>query len=70
MQALFFEPSVQFEKSASETVLGEDPNAWTSEIIQELYKQCPYAADFELMVVMDWTGTANAGSALATSRFQ
>jgi hypothetical protein len=50
---LFFEPSVNFEKVAAEVVLPEDPNAWPNEIMQELFKQIPYIADFEPDVVMD-----------------
>ena len=55
MQALFLEPSVYTEKSAAETMLSEDANSWPSEIVQELFKQIPYIADFEPQVVMDRT---------------
>lgn len=50
---LFIEPELTFEKVASEVTLPEDPNAWPNEILQELYKQVPYIADFEPHVVMD-----------------
>lgn len=50
---LFINTSIQFEKKASEVPLPEDPNAWPHEILQELYKQVPYVADFEPHVVMD-----------------
>lgn len=53
MEPLFHEPSLKFEKVASEVTLPEDPNAWPNEILQELYKQVPYIADFEPHVVMD-----------------
>jgi len=55
-QPLFFEPVVTFEKtSGSEVMLGEDPNAWPGEIIQELFKTVPYISDFEPQVIMDKT---------------
>src|SRR5688572_8658973 len=38
MQPLFLAPSVEFEKTAAMTQLSEDPNAWTHEVLQELYK--------------------------------
>lgn len=50
---LFLRQSLQFEKSASETTLPEDPNAWPKEILQELYKQVPYIADFQPHIEMD-----------------
>jgi hypothetical protein len=52
-QPLFFEPSVHFEKNAGEVMLPEDPNEWEAELMQELFKQVPYVADFEPHVVMD-----------------
>jgi hypothetical protein len=52
-QPLFFEPEPYLEKSASETELAEDPNKWPQDILQELYKQVPYIADFEPHVQMD-----------------
>lgn len=52
-QPLFFEPEVKFEKVASEVMLPEDPNAWPNELMQELFKQVPYVADFEPHVTMD-----------------
>ena len=53
MEPLFVESSITFEKSASEVALPEDPNAWPNEILQEMFKQVPYIADFEPHVVMD-----------------
>lgn len=53
MQPLFFEPVVEFEKSAAQTQLSEDPNAWPQELLQELYKQAPYVSDFSPHVVME-----------------
>ena len=53
VQPLFFEPDVQFEKVASEVMLPEDPNVWPQEIMQEVFKQIPYVADFAPHVTMD-----------------
>ena len=54
MQSLYIEPvSVVFEKNAAEVTLPEDANLWPNEIMQELYKQVPYIADFEPDVKMD-----------------
>jgi hypothetical protein len=53
MEPLFVETSLKFEKTGSEVTLPEDPNAWPNEILQELFKQVPYIADFEPHVVMD-----------------
>lgn len=50
---LFISPKLQFEKVAAEYTLPEDPNAWQNEILQEVFKQVPYIADFEPNVVMD-----------------
>ena len=50
---LFIRPNVTFEKVAAETTLPEDPNAWPHEVLQELYKQVPYVADFTPHVNMD-----------------
>ena len=52
-QNLFIDSALTFEKVASETALPEDPNVWPNEILQELYKQVPYIADFDPHVVMD-----------------
>lgn len=53
MQPLFVEPTLTFQKEATETKLPEDPNTWPHEILQELYKAVPYVADFDPSVVMD-----------------
>jgi len=45
--------SFTFEKNAAEVTLPEDPNSWTNEILQELYKQTAYIADFNTHIVMD-----------------
>lgn len=50
---LFLEPDVQFAKVAAETMLPEDPNQWTNELMQELFRQVPYVADFEPHITMD-----------------
>lgn len=52
-EALFHDTSIHFEKVAAETALPEDPNMWQDEILQELYKQVPYLADFDLEVVLE-----------------
>jgi hypothetical protein len=51
--SLFHEPKHVFEKIAAETTLPEDPNQWQNEVLQEVYKQVPYLADFNLEVVME-----------------
>lgn len=50
---LFHEPKHVFVKLAAETTLPEDPNQWQDEVLQEVYKQVPYLADFSLEVVME-----------------
>lgn len=52
MTDLFLRTEVFFEKVAAETPLPEDPNAWPNEILQELFKQVPYIANFTPNVVM------------------
>jgi hypothetical protein len=52
MTSLFIKPDVKFEKIAAETDLPEDPNTWSNEVLQELYKQAPFISDFEPHVVM------------------
>ena len=49
---LFITPEPSLEKSAAETTLPEDPNQWAHEVLQEFYKQVPYAADFSPHVQM------------------
>jgi len=54
MQPVFLTPDVEFEKTAGgETMLSDDPNQWPTEVMQEVYKQCPFVADFEPQVTMD-----------------
>lgn len=53
MQHLFIQPDVEFEKTAGEVDLSEDPNMWPEEVLQELYKQVPYIADFQPHVTME-----------------
>lgn len=52
MQPLFIQPHLEFEKTSAETELPEDPNTWAKEVLDELYKQVPYIADFKPHVVM------------------
>ena len=54
VQPLFFRPDVEFDKVAgSEATLQDDPNQWPTEVMQQLYAQCPFAADFEPQVNME-----------------
>lgn len=54
MTPLFLTPkTIEFAKVAAEVTLPEDPNTWQNEILQEIYKQAPYIADYEPNVVMD-----------------
>lgn len=53
MEPLFIQPEVALEKTAGEVDLPEDPNQWPQEILQELYKQVPYIADFQPQVTME-----------------
>lgn len=52
---LYIRPTLPvFEKTATaEVSLPDDANAWPHEIMQELYKQVPYCADFDIDVSMD-----------------
>jgi hypothetical protein len=52
-QALYLVPQLEFEKTAAETTLPEDPNQWPDAVLQELYKQVPYLADFDMHVNME-----------------
>lgn len=49
---LFIQPEVHFEKAAAAVDLPEDPNSWSKEILDELFKQVPYIADFQPHVSM------------------
>lgn len=53
VQPLFFEPDLIFEKVGGETTLPEDPNQWPTEILQELFKQVPYIADFDPRIQLE-----------------
>lgn len=51
---LFLDSNPVMTKTAgSEVTLPEDPSTWQMEILQEIYKQAPYVADFDPQVVMD-----------------
>lgn len=53
MESLFIDAQLTYEKTAAaEVSLPEDPNSWGGEIIQEIYKQVPYVADFDPEPVM------------------
>lgn len=43
----------EFSKMAAEVTLPEDPSGWQQEILQEIYKQAPFIADYDPSVVMD-----------------
>src|SRR3990172_3336642 len=53
-QPLFFEPEPYnyIEKVGGEVDLPDDPNQWPQQILQEVYKQVPYIADYQPHVVM------------------
>lgn len=53
-EPLFFEPEpiTYLEKVSGEVDLPDDPNQWPQEILQELYKQVPYIADYQPHVEM------------------
>lgn len=51
-QSLFLMPELEFSKTAAETTLPDDPNGWQDAILQELFKQVTYLADFDLQVEM------------------
>lgn len=50
---LFLNTELTFEKVAAEVTLPEDPNQWHTEILQEVYKQVPYIAAYDVHVDMD-----------------
>lgn len=52
-QPLYLDHSFEIEKLSAETNLPDDPNQWGDEVLQELYKQIPYLADFDVHVVME-----------------
>lgn len=43
----------ELTKVAGEVALPDDPSMWEEEIIQEVHKQAPYVADFDIDVVLD-----------------
>jgi len=51
-EPLFFRPEETLQKTAGEVDLPEDPNMWPQEILQELYKQVPYIADYQPHIQM------------------
>jgi len=53
MTNLYLDSILPIQKTAAETVLPEDPNQWSQEILQEAYKQIPFISDFEPHTVMD-----------------
>lgn len=52
-QPLYTTQQLEFTKLGAETALPEEPNAWSDAVLQELYKQVPYLADFDLNTVME-----------------
>lgn len=51
---LFVNPrQIELEKTSAEAKLPEDPNQWSGEILQQLFKQVPYVSDFDPKIVMD-----------------
>lgn len=54
MEPLFVTSApLELVKVALEVSLPEDPNLWPQEVLQELYKQVPYIADFDPHINMD-----------------
>lgn len=53
MADLFFSSELDFNKTAGEVALPEDPNSWPNEILQEIYKSLPFISDFSPTIVMD-----------------
>lgn len=52
-EPLFLEPPKRdLEKTAGQVSLGDDPSTWPQQILQEVYKQAPYVADFSPHVVL------------------
>lgn len=49
---LFVEDKLAFEKIGMEVRLSEDPNDWPQQILDELYRQVPYASDYAPKVVL------------------
>jgi len=50
---LFLDKKLTFEKVGQEALLSEDPNEWPQQILDQLYKQVPYASDYSPKVVLD-----------------
>jgi len=50
---LFLQSSLTFEKIAFDTTMPEDPNSWSQEVLQQLFKQAPFLSDFAPQVTMD-----------------
>ena len=50
---LFLDKKMTFEKIGQEAILSEDPNEWPQQILDQLYKQVPYASDYSPKVVLD-----------------
>lgn len=50
---LFLDSKLTFEKLGQEAPMSEDPNEWPQQILDQLYKQAPYASDYDPKVVLD-----------------
>jgi len=49
---LFLDSKLTFEKLGMETRMGEDPEEWPTQILDELYRQVPFASDYTPKVVL------------------
>lgn len=64
---LYLDKKIGFEKIAAEVSLPEDAGKWPQEIMQELFKQVPYVADFHPDVNME---TVNAEQGYGFGHFE
>jgi hypothetical protein len=53
MMDLFLDKKLAFEKLGHEALMGEDPNQWPQQILDQLYKQAPFTSDYSPKVVLD-----------------
>jgi hypothetical protein len=49
---LFLDKKLKFEKLGMESRMGEDPSEWPTQILDELYRQVPFASDYTPKVVL------------------
>ena len=49
---LFLDKPLEFEKVGYDSRMSEDPNKWPQEILDELFRQAPFASDYSPRVVL------------------